>query len=122
MIYAPSGKLLLILEVEDNGTAPTVKSIQDESPLAGKIHVGDYLLAVDEVDVREMSAARVSKLISNRRANPVRRLTLISGQVTSSGSSGEEDDSEEQEPDNSIENSDEESEEDHDDFGGRKTI
>lgn len=111
--------------MEENGAAPTVKSIQEESPLAGKIQVGDYLVAVDEVDVREMSAAKVSKLISNRRANPVRRLTLISGQVTSSGSSGAEEYSEEQEHDNLIETSFGESgddEEEDDELGGRKTI
>lgn len=68
-----------MLEVEDNGSAPTVKTIQEDSPLMGKIDVGDYLVAVDEVDVRGKSANKVSKLIANRKANPVRKLTLIRG-------------------------------------------
>jgi C-terminal processing protease CtpA/Prc len=41
------------------------------------IEVGDRLIAVDEVDVRQMTPTKVSKLISKRSSNPMRKLTLL---------------------------------------------
>lgn len=117
----------MVLEVEDNGSAPTVKSIQDESPLSGKIGVGDYLIAVDEVDVKDMSAEKVSKLIASRKANPVRKLTLISGELVVRGngsvvaeSIGDEDDSDRLNNEDSFALSEDDEEEDF--LGGRSTL
>jgi hypothetical protein len=39
--------------------------------------VGDKLVAVDDEDVRTMTAVKVSKLISRKSANPSRKLTIV---------------------------------------------
>ena len=51
--------------------------IKDDSPLLNKMAIGDRMIAVDEVDVRAMSPTKISKLISKRSTNPVRKLTLV---------------------------------------------
>lgn len=60
---------------DDKG--PVVYIIKETSPLIDKIEVGDRLVAVDEVDVRAMSPTKVSKLISKRSGNPMRKFTLL---------------------------------------------
>jgi C-terminal processing protease CtpA/Prc len=39
--------------------------------------VGDALIAVDDVDVRNMNAVQVSKLISRKSGQEVRKLSLL---------------------------------------------
>lgn len=75
-VYAPKGKLGIVLENPDN-EGPLVYIIRENSPLRDKMEVGDRLIAVDEVDVRSMSPVKISKLISKRSANPVRKMTLL---------------------------------------------
>ena len=74
-VYAPQGKLGIVLENPDYD-GPIVYVIRDNSPLQGKIAIGDRLIAVDEVDVRTMSPLKISKLIGKRSANPIRKLTM----------------------------------------------
>jgi hypothetical protein len=75
VIYAPAGKLGLVVDNRDNGP-PVIHSIKEDSVLIDQIQVGDRLVGVDEVDVRTLSPVRVSKLISKRSTNPLRKLTL----------------------------------------------
>jgi hypothetical protein len=90
VIYAPAGKLGLVVDNPDDG-APVIHAIKEDSVLADQVRVGDRLVGVDEVDVRSLSPVKVSKLISKRSTNPLRKLTLtrakpdVDGDTTSSG-------------------------------------
>jgi len=75
-IYAPPGKLGVVIDTPDNGV-PVVHAIKDSSVIANKLQVGDKLVAVDDEDVRTMTAIKVSKLISRKSANATRKLSVI---------------------------------------------
>lgn len=75
VIYAPAGKLGLVLDNPDDGP-PVVHTIKENSILNGQIFAGDRLVAVDEMDVRDMTPMKVSKLISARSNRALRKLTL----------------------------------------------
>jgi len=75
-IYAPPGKLGVVIDTPDDG-APVVHAIKDSSVIADKLQVGDKLVAVDDEDVRTMTAIKVSKLISRKSANATRKLSII---------------------------------------------
>ena len=75
-IFAPPGKLGVVIDTPDDG-APVVHAVKDSSVIADKIHVGDKLVAVDDEDVRSMTAIKVSKLISRKSANPTRKLSIV---------------------------------------------
>jgi hypothetical protein len=75
-IYAPAGKLGVIIDTPNDG-APIVHAVKDSSPIADKIQVGDKLVAVDDQDVRTMTAIQVSKLISKKSVNASRKMTVI---------------------------------------------
>ena len=75
-IFAPPGKLGVVIDTPDDG-APVVHAVKDSSVIASKILVGDKLVAVDDEDVRAMTAIKVSKLISRKSANPSRKLTIV---------------------------------------------
>lgn len=75
-IFAPPGKLGVVIDTPDDG-APVVHAVKDSSVIASKILVGDKLVAVDDEDVRSMTAIKVSKLISRKSANPSRKLTIV---------------------------------------------
>ena len=75
-IYAPPGKLGVVIDTPDDG-APVVHAIKDSSVIADKLQVGDKLVAVDDEDVRTMTAIKVSKLISRKSANATRKLSVI---------------------------------------------
>lgn len=76
VIEAPAGKLGVVIDTPDDG-APVVHAVKDSSVIANQIQVGDKLIKVDDEDVRSMTAIKVSKLISKKSANPVRRLTIV---------------------------------------------
>jgi hypothetical protein len=78
VIYAPAGKLGLVVDNPDDGP-PVVHAIKEDSVLIDQVKVGDRLIGVDEVDVRQLSPVKVSKLISKRSTNPLRKLTLTRG-------------------------------------------
>ncbi len=60
-----------------NEGPPVVYAIKDSSILGDKVCVDDRLIAIDDIDVRNMTAIEVSKLISSRNAQPERKLTLL---------------------------------------------
>ena len=76
VVEAPAGKLGVVIDTPDDG-APVVHAVKDTSVIANQIQVGDKLIKVDDEDVRSMTAIKVSKLISKKSANPVRRLTIV---------------------------------------------
>lgn len=75
-VYAPAGKLGVVIDTPNDG-APIVHAVKDSSPIATKIQVGDRLVAVDDQDVRTMTAIQVSKLISKKSVNASRKMTVI---------------------------------------------
>lgn len=75
-IYAPPGVLGVVIDTPGGGS-PVVHAIKDTCPIRREIYVGDKLVAVDDVDVRSMSAVDVSKLISKKSGQAKRKLTVI---------------------------------------------
>jgi C-terminal processing protease CtpA/Prc len=77
-IIAPSGKLGVVIDTPYNGgNVPVVHAIKDTSILADRVRIGDKLLSVDGQDTRNMSAIKVSKLISAKAMEPQRRLVFL---------------------------------------------
>jgi len=75
-IFAPPGKLGVVIDTPDDG-APIVHAVKETSVVVDKVKVGDKLVAVDDEDVRTLTAIKVSKLISRKSANPSRKLTVL---------------------------------------------
>jgi C-terminal processing protease CtpA/Prc len=75
-IFAPAGKLGVVIDTPDDG-APVVHAVKDSSVISDKIRVGDKLIAVDDESVTQMTAIRVSKLISRKSTNPTRKLSIV---------------------------------------------
>ncbi len=75
-VYAPAGKLEVIIDTPDNG-APMIHAFKEDSPVADKVRLGNKLVAVDDKDVCNMTAAKVSKLMSTKMNNPSRKFTII---------------------------------------------
>ena len=75
-VFAPPGKLGVVIDTPDDG-APVVHAVKDTSVVVDKVKVGDKLVAVDDEDVRTLTAIKVSKLISRKSANPSRKLTVL---------------------------------------------
>ena len=82
-IYAPSGKLGVVIDVTSHSSTPIVHAIKDTCPIRDEIRVGDELYFVDNVDVRRMTAVEVSRLISRKCHQEARKLTV--GRKTSHG-------------------------------------
>jgi hypothetical protein len=94
IIYAPSGVLGVVIDTPSSNThnnttnshsgrmtssssRPVVHAIKDTCPIRNQIHVGDILVAVDDIDVTHMTAVEVSQLISKKSMQTQRKLTLI---------------------------------------------
>ena len=76
-LYAPAGILGLVIDAPATSTSPIVHAIKDTCPIKTQVYVGDKLVAVDDVDVRGMSAVEVSRLISRKSGQDRRKLTII---------------------------------------------
>lgn len=77
-VIAPAGKLGVVVDIPpDRRGAPFVCDIRDTSPLYGQIQPGDKIYAVDDEDVRKMSAIKVSKLLAQKAEQPERIITLF---------------------------------------------
>ena len=76
-IYAPSGKLGIVIDTPPTSSTPIVHAIKDTCPIRAEVYVGDKLVAVDGIDVREMEATDVSKLIGSKSGQSERKLTII---------------------------------------------
>lgn len=64
-LVAPPGKLGVVIDTPLSGI-PIVHAIKDTSVLSGQVLIGDKLVSVDGTDTTQMSAIRVSKLISSK--------------------------------------------------------
>lgn len=74
-VIAPAGKLGVIIDTPNDG-APVIYAVKEACPIVDKVQIGDKLVAVDDEDVRAMSAMKVSKLLSSKSTSH-RKLTLI---------------------------------------------
>jgi len=75
-VLAPAGKLGVVIDRPNSGV-PVVHAIKENSVLANQVRIGDKLLSVDGQDTRDMSAIRVSKLISSKSENPQRAMIFM---------------------------------------------
>ena len=75
-ILAPPGKLGMSIETPDDGII-MVHGIKTTSPIFDELKVGDRILALDDEDVRFYTALKISKMITNKSSNKVRKLTVI---------------------------------------------
>mmetsp|Transcript_19442 Transcript_19442/g.44285 ORF Transcript_19442/g.44285 Transcript_19442/m.44285 type:complete len:456 (-) Transcript_19442:58-1425(-) len=76
-VIVPVGKLGLSIDTPNANGAPIVEAIKEGSPLIGKIEIGDIILAIDDEDVRTMTAVRVSKIISRKSEQAQRKFTIL---------------------------------------------
>jgi len=67
-ITAPAGKLGVVIDTPLSGN-PIVHAIKDTSVLADQVQLGDKLVSMDGIDTTQMSAMKVSKLISSKAQN-----------------------------------------------------
>ena len=74
-VFAPAGKLGVVIDTPNNGV-PMVHNIKESCPIKDQLQVGDRLIAVDDEDVRNMTAVMVSKLISLKSSNETRKFTV----------------------------------------------
>jgi len=75
-IIAPAGKLGVVIDTPMNGP-PIVHAIKETSVLADRVRIGDKLVSVDGEDTTELSAIRVSKLISSKAVNDQRYMIFM---------------------------------------------
>ncbi|KAL7572758.1 hypothetical protein ACA910_009022 [Epithemia clementina (nom. ined.)] len=75
-VEAPAGKLGVVVDTPDEGP-PVIFAVKDTSVLYGRVNVGDRLMAVDDQDVTSLSAVNISRLISKKADEPVRKFTLM---------------------------------------------
>eukprot|EP00957_Ditylum_brightwellii_P124509 9489263-Ditylum_brightwellii.AAC.1 len=74
--YAPPGSLGIVVASTSKG--PIVHSISRTSPLLGVVGKGDYIIWLDDVDTRRMTAVKLACLLAKRKERPQRKLTLLS--------------------------------------------
>jgi C-terminal processing protease CtpA/Prc len=76
-VNAPAGKLGMVIDTPSGG-APVVHAIKSTSSMVDKgVQVGDRLVAIDGIDTTGLTAMQVSKLISQKAANPSRILEFV---------------------------------------------
>jgi hypothetical protein len=71
-VDVPAGKVGLLLETSNAGNL-LVHEVKASSPMAGQVQVGDRLLSVDGLDMSNVMATTVSRIIASKHRNPVRR-------------------------------------------------
>jgi hypothetical protein len=74
-ISVPKGSLGLTLKASYLGV-PEVVMLKSSSPLCRKVRTGDWLIKLDGMDVSSMKARDVSRLISSKKNQPVRRFVF----------------------------------------------
>jgi hypothetical protein len=75
-VRVPAGKLGMVIDTP-NGSPPMVHAIKSESVLNDSgVQAGDFLVSVDQQDVKHMTAVQVSKLIC-QKSNQERVLVFV---------------------------------------------
>ena len=76
-ISCPRGKLGVVIDTPLSGGPAYVCDVSDDSPLFGLIGSGDRILAVDDMDVRELVADDVIDILLDKSNNAVRIITIM---------------------------------------------
>ena len=72
--FAPPGPLGIVIETGPDG--PQIHSLKPRSQLSGLIFPGDLIIAVDDIDTREMTAATISRLVAKKAQQTQRKIKL----------------------------------------------
>lgn len=76
VVLAPPGRLGIILANRTNTHTTVVSEVRETSPLAGKIGVGDKIIAVDDENVSGKTVAEITKLMA-KKVDAHRTLTFL---------------------------------------------
>jgi len=76
-IIVPAGKLGLIIDSPPRGGPAYVSEISEASPLRGKIHLGDKVVAIDGEKVSKMKAVDISMFLASKSRARERRITVL---------------------------------------------
>uniref|UniRef100_A0A6V2HT11 PDZ domain-containing protein n=1 Tax=Ditylum brightwellii TaxID=49249 RepID=A0A6V2HT11_9STRA len=74
--YAPRGLLGIVIESSPRG--PMVQSISRTSPLLGIINRGDYIIGLDGMNTKGMTAAQLTLFMTQRSEQPQRKISFLS--------------------------------------------
>jgi hypothetical protein len=75
-VYAPPGKLGLILDDSPGGGA-MIYTCKEGSTLQSKVQYGDVIIAVNDKDVQHMTAIQVSKLLAKKSGHRLRKISIV---------------------------------------------
>lgn len=73
--FAPPGKLGVFIDTTKTG--PVIHQVKEVSPMFDVLFTGDQIIAIDDVNVRSMTAAAVTKIMT-KRAEFNRKITVLS--------------------------------------------
>jgi hypothetical protein len=76
-IFAPAGKLGVEVDTPENGGPVYVSSISNNSPLLGRIFLGDIIVAVDNMDVQRLVADNVAKILLVKSTKTRRIISVL---------------------------------------------
>lgn len=74
-VFAPSGPIGIVVDTSKDG--PAVHSLKSTSPLLGLISPGDLIIALDDEDTRDMTAASLTRLMAKKSRQKERKITLL---------------------------------------------
>ena len=74
-VFAPPGALGIIVDTTEKGCI--IHSMKKSSPMRGLMNRGDIIIGLDNFDVRNMSAASLSKLMAKKSDQAERKFTLL---------------------------------------------
>jgi hypothetical protein len=74
-VFAPPGALGIVVDTTEKGCI--VYSVKKSSPMQGLMNRGDVIIGLDNFDVRNMSAASLTKLMAKKSEQAERKFTLV---------------------------------------------
>lgn len=74
-VFAPPGALGIVVDSNERGCI--IHSLKKSSPMIGMMNRGDLIIAVDDFDVQNMSAASLTKLMASKAQQTERKFTLV---------------------------------------------
>jgi hypothetical protein len=74
-VFAPSGPIGIVVDTTKEG--PSVHSLKSTSPMLGLINPGDLIIALDDEDTRNMTAATLTRLMAKKSRQKERKITLL---------------------------------------------
>lgn len=74
-VFAPPGALGIVVDTTDKGCI--VYSLKKSSPMQGLMNRGDLIIGLDNFDVKNMSAASLTKLMAKKSEQEERKFTLV---------------------------------------------